>query len=63
MEEIGDLAIPKERLRMDPETTLRPSEVAACRASLGACVATQTELAVNRNMQVAKEVARERSVL
>ena len=71
VEEIGDLAISKERLRLDSETTLTMGEIAACRASLGALqwVATQTqlmassrvnllltELTVNKNMQVAKEV-------
>ena len=48
IEGISDLAIPLERLRQDPQLTLTPSEMAACRASLGALqwVATQTQLQI-----------------
>ena len=71
IEGIADLAIPKERLQQDPNSPLTPSEIAACRASLGALqwVATQTqlqicsrvnllltELTVNKNLIVAKEI-------
>ncbi|CAK9005989.1 Integrase catalytic domain-containing protein [Durusdinium trenchii] len=67
----GEVAIPGHRLREAPSTPLTADEVAACRAALGALqwVSSQTqiqacarvnllltELTVNRNMQVAKEI-------
>eukprot|EP00438_Fugacium_kawagutii_P003967 Skav207534 [mRNA] locus=scaffold756:114473:122071:+ [translate_table: standard] len=72
VEGLPDLAIPEERLRQDPKSTLSPSEMAACRASLGALqwVATQTqlqicarvnllltELTVYKTVAVAKEIS------
>ena len=70
-ESLSDLAIDPGRLRQDPKSLLSPSEMAACRASLGALqwLATQTqiqicsrvnllltELTVEKNLQVAREV-------
>ena len=70
-ETLPDLAMSSDRLRMDPKTPLTGSEIAACRASLGALqwLATQTqvlicfrvnllltELTVEKNIQVAKEI-------
>ena len=48
VETLMDVAIPSERLRGDPTSTLSSSEVAACRASLGALqwCATQTQLQI-----------------
>ena len=71
METLQDLTISPERLRGDPKAIMTDGEVAVCRASLGALqwVATQTqlqacarvnllltELTVNRNIMVAKEI-------
>ena len=71
IENMAGLAISPERLRDDPKSPLRAGEVSACRASLGGLqwIATQTqiqacarvnllltELTVNRNLQVAKEI-------
>ena len=71
LETIPEVAIPGHRLREAPSTPLTADEVAACRAALGALqwVSSQTqiqacarvnllltELTVNRNMQVAKEI-------
>ena len=48
IETITDIAIAPERLRGDPSSTMSTSEVAACRASLGALqwCATQTQLQI-----------------
>ena len=71
VETIMDVAIPSDRLRGDPTATLSSSEIAACRATLGALqwCATQTqlqtcarvnlllsELTASGTMQVAKEI-------
>ena len=71
METLQDLTISPDRLRGDPKAIMTDGEVAVCRASLGALqwVATQTqlqacarvnllltELTVNRNIMVAKEI-------
>ena len=71
LETIPEVAIPGHRLREAPSTPLTTDEVAACRAALGALqwVSSQTqiqacarvnllltELTVNKNMQVAKEI-------
>ena len=47
-ESLTDLAIPVHRLRDDPASPLNRSEIAACRASLGAMqwLATQTQLQI-----------------
>ena len=70
-ETLPDLAVDKDRLKMDPNTPLTSAEMAACRATLGALqwTATQTqlhicarvnllltELTINKNMAVAKEL-------
>jgi hypothetical protein len=71
VETLQNVAIPEHRLRGDGSLTLTSDEVAACRASLGALqwVASQTqiqacsrvnllltELTVNKNITVAKEI-------
>ena len=45
VDELSELAVSQERLRGDPETAMTPSEMAACRAALGALqwVSTQTQ--------------------
>jgi len=70
-ETLPDIAVDKNRLKMDPKTPLTPAEMSACRATLGALqwTATQTQLqisarvnllltepTVNKNMAVAKEL-------